>query len=112
MTIQPLTGILIGTALLETLVVMLGWHWITRGGWQGFPAGRVLMGLLGVQSAILTLAAASSFFPGFTGRPYVYIALYVVLIIAVGRLGYTIFTEQRSHRGKRPPDPPTNENTN
>lgn len=105
MTIQPLTGILIGIALLETLVVMLGWHRITRGGWHGFPAGRVLMGLLGTQAAILTLAAASSFFPGFAGRPYVYIILYLVLIGAVGRLGYTIFTEQRRHHDK-PPEPP------
>ena len=97
MTVQPTTAILMSIVLVETIIVMFGWNWITRGAWTGFPAGRVLMALLGVQSAILLLAAASGFFPVFPGRPYVYLALYSILIFVVGWLGYTIFREQRKN---------------
>lgn len=96
MTIQPLTGILMAAALTETLVVMVGWHVMTRGVWTTFPAGRVLMALLGVMGAILALAAASSFFPYFPGRAWVYIILYAVLVCVLACLGWTIFREQRN----------------
>ena len=97
MTIQPLTGILMSVALLETVIVMIGWHGLTGGGWTKFPAGRVLMGLLAVMAAILTLASFSSFAPTFPGRPWVYISLYTLLIGVLGWLGYTIFREQQKH---------------
>lgn len=97
MTIQPLTGILMSVALLETLIVMIGWHGLTGGTWTRFPAGRVLMGLLAVMAAILTLASFSGFFPAFPGRPWVYIGLYTLLIGVLGWLGYTIFREQQKH---------------
>ncbi|OIH81970.1 hypothetical protein BLJ79_21670 [Arthrobacter sp. UCD-GKA] len=94
MTIQPLTGILMAVALTETVVVMIGWHRMTNGAWTGFPAGRVLMGLLGVLAAILTLATISSWLPGFPGRPWIYVGLYMSLIVVLGWLGWTIFREQ------------------
>ena len=97
MTVQPTTAILMAIVLVETIIVMFGWNWITKGAWAGFPAGRVLMALLGVQSAILLLATLSGFFPAFPGRPYVYLALYSILILVVGWLGYTIIREQRKH---------------
>lgn len=99
MTVQPLTAILMGVVLVATVSVMILWHSATRGAWTGFPAGRVLMALLGVQSAILALATASGFFPTFPGRPYVYLALYSMLIVVVVWLGVTIWVEQkRNHK--------------
>ena len=95
MTIQPLTGILMAVALAEILAVMIGWHFMTRGVWTTFPAGRVLMGLLAVMGAILILATASSFYPSFPGRAWVYIGLYAGLVGVLGWLGWTIFREQR-----------------
>lgn len=100
MTVQPTTAILMAVVLIETMTVMFGWHWITRGAWTGFPAGRVLMALLGIQSAILLLATLSGFFPAFPGRPYVYLALYSILILIVGWLGYTIVREQSRHNNE------------
>lgn len=97
MTIQPWTGLLIGLAMFQTIIIMVGWHGVTQGAWSRFPAGRVLMGLLGIMWAILTLATASSFFPAFTGRPWVYLALYLILNVALTALGYTIIREQRKH---------------
>lgn len=101
MTVQPTTAILMAIVLVETVIVMFGWNWITRGAWTDFPAGRVLMALLGVQSAILLLATLSGFFPAFPGRPYIYLGLYSILIFVVGWLGYTIIREQRKHRDQQ-----------
>jgi hypothetical protein len=95
MTIQPITGILVAIVFAETVTVMILWQYLTRGAWVGFPAGRVLMGLLAVMAAITALAAGSMFFPAFPGRPLVYLGLYTMLIIAVGSLGFTIIREQR-----------------
>lgn len=96
--IQPLTGILILLVLASTLGVMITWHLMTKGVWRLWPAGRALMGLLATQSAITALAAASSFYPEFPGRAYVYIALYLLLTISVWAIGWTIFREQRRER--------------
>lgn len=110
MTIQPWTAILIGAALVQSIVIMVMWHGVTDGGWRRFPAGRVLMVLLGVIAAILTLATASSFFPVFPGRAWAYISLYVALNITLAWLGQTIITEQiRNQRGD-PPDKPDQPN--
>ncbi|GAA1498819.1 putative phage holin [Paeniglutamicibacter kerguelensis] len=95
MTIQPLTGILVLSACLSTLGVMIGWHVLTRGVWRRHAAGRALMGLLATQSAITALATASSFFPEFPGRAHVCLALNVLLIASVWRIGWTVFREQR-----------------
>ena len=97
MTIQPWTGLLIGLAMLQTLVIMIGWHRVTHGAWARFPAGRVLMSLLGIMWAILVLATASSFFPAFPGRPWIYLTLYAILNVALTALGVTIIREQRKH---------------
>ena len=94
MTIQPLTGYLMGSAMLLTLIIMIGWHAVTYGRWVGFPAGRVLMSLLVVMFSILTLATASSFFPEFPGRPWAYVVLYAILNVSLIALGVTIIKEQ------------------
>lgn len=98
MTIQPLTGILIAVACLSTMGVMIGWHCLGRGAWRRWAAGVTLMGLLAVIAAITALATASSFFPAFPGRATVYIALYVLLILSIWAIGWTIFREQRKPR--------------
>lgn len=93
MTIQPLTGILIGAVFLVTVVVMVGWHVLSGGVWRRWAAGRAIMGLLATQSAITLLATASSFFPGFPGRAAIYIAVYFLLIFSMGWVGWTIWSE-------------------
>lgn len=98
MTFQPLTGILISILFGETVAVMAIWHTMTHGTWTTFPAGRVLMGILATMSLITGLAAASSFFPEFAFRPYLYIILYVLFILVMGWLGWTIAWAQHRHR--------------
>jgi len=97
MTVQPLTGIMISTVCVLTLVVMVYWHLLTRGEWWRHTPGRAVMGLLATQTAITALAAASSFFPTFPGRPIVYLALYALLILAVGGIGWAIRSEHKKH---------------
>lgn len=97
MTIQPITGIMISIVCVLTLVVMVYWHLLTKGAWWQWTAGRAVMGLLGTQSAITALAAASSFFPAFPGRPIVYLVLYGLLILAVGGIGWAIRAEHRKN---------------
>lgn len=103
MTLQPLTGILIGAAAVQAIVIMIVWNGITWGGWRRFPAGRVLMVLLAVIAAILTLSTSSSFFPAFPGRSWAYIVLYVALNGVLGWLGHTIVREQARHNQEDPP---------
>jgi hypothetical protein len=91
MTIQPLTGILIAIVLALTIVTMGVWHYLSRGAWKHYAAGKSLMSLLGVQTAILTLAAATSWFGEFPGRPWAYIIVYLLLIGAQARIAWTIY---------------------
>ena len=105
MTVQPLTGILIGAAMVQAVMIMVVWHGITGGGWRRFPAGRVLMVLLAVIAAILTLATSSSFFPAFPGRSWAYIVLYLALNLTLGWLGFTIVREQTRHNSDNEPPP-------
>lgn len=100
MIYQPLTGVLIGGAMLQTFVIMIVWHCVTRGAWFKFPAGRVLMGLLGIMLAILVLATTSSFYPMLPFRAELYVVLYTILNISLAILGVTIVREQKK-RGDR-----------
>lgn len=92
-----LHGGLLGLATLQTLVIMISWHFITRAQWRRFPAGRVLMGLLAVMGAILTLSMASAVYPAWPWFGWLFIAGYTLLNIALSFLGYTIIREQRRH---------------
>lgn len=97
MTIQPLTGILIAVVLILTLSTMCTWHIVSKGSWHHYPAGKALMGLLAVISAITALATASSVWPEFPGRPVAYVVIYVLLIGAMTYILWTILATNRRH---------------
>ena len=97
MTIRPITGILIGLTILQTLVIMIGWHGVRHGAWARSHAGRVLMSLLGVMWAILALATTSNFWPMFPDRSWIYLTPFEILQVALAVLGVTIIREQRKH---------------
>lgn len=99
MTIQPITGILIALVLALTITTMGIWHQFTRGGWRKHDSGKAIMSLLAVQTAILTLATATTFFGEWPGRPWMYITVYLLLIGAQARIAWTIYDLHR-----QPPD--------
>lgn len=99
MTIQPLTGILMAVEFFSVLIVMIGWHVLTRGSWRHWAAGVSLMGLLATIAAITALASVSSFFPMFPGRALAYIILYSLLIVTTWLIGWAIY---RAQRGRNP----------
>lgn len=95
MTIQPITGILIALVLVLTLVTMGVWQHLTKGAWRNYSAGKALMGLLGVQTAILTLATATTWFGEWPGRPWMYIVVYLLLAGAQARIAWTIYNTHK-----------------
>jgi len=97
MTVQSLTGIMISIVSVLTLLVTVYWHLLTRGECVHYPHDRVVMALLGTQTAITALAAASSFFPSFPGRPVVYVLPYLLLIFAVAGIGWVIRPQDGSN---------------
>lgn len=98
MTLQPITGVLITITLLLTVATMIMWHTRTSGAWKQHESGKALMGLLAVQSAILTLATATSIFEVWPGRPWMYVTVYLLLIGAMARIAWTIWDAPRKHK--------------
>lgn len=101
MTLLPLNAAVIGVVALVTLGLMVYWHCKTKGSWKLWPAGRSLMQLFGVILIITTNAAANIMIPQYPGKIALYFGLYLLLLAALIKIGYTIRSEMRIGQAKR-----------
>lgn len=101
MMLLPLNAAVIGVVALVTLALMIYWHVKTKGSWRLWPAGRSLMQLFGVILIITTNAAVNILIPLYPGKIALYFGLYLLLLAALIKIGFTIRSEMRIGQAKR-----------
>lgn len=94
-TLLPLNGIFMLIVSLTAVVVMAYWWTATRGSWMDCPAGRSLMGLLGIIAVLTAWAGLNTFvLPAWYDWKIVsYFALYGIFELALIVIGITIRRE-------------------
>lgn len=95
MTLLPLNAAVIGLVALVTLGLMAYWHFRTRGSWKEWPAGRSLMQLFAVIFILTGNAAINILVPPYPWKIHLYFGLYILLFVALIRIGFTIRSEMR-----------------
>lgn len=88
--------------------VIIYWHLTTKGTWREWPAGRSLMGLLGIIAFGFGYGVINQIFgaEGYPAKPYIGLALYLVFVGAIIFIGITIRKEMI--RGKAKVKHPSN----
>lgn len=89
--------ILLISAIAWTVIIY--WHRATKGTWWDFPAGRSLMGLLGIIAFGFGWGVISRLLGDYPGKGIMSAVLYVLFISALIAIGLTIRKEMRA--GKR-----------
>lgn len=94
-TWQLLAGIMFGVMFAEVAWVISYWWIKTKGEWMKWPAGRSMMGLLGILGVITgSVTVNRIFFPfGWDGQQIFFLSLYLCLIWALAVVGLTIRAE-------------------
>ena len=95
------TNDIISAVLLGIISVVATWvivyrHISTKGTWREWPAGRSLMGLLGIISVGFGYGVINRFIGPYALKPLVSITLYALFVGAIIFIGYTIRKEMRS----------------
>lgn len=98
--LNPLNALVIGLVGLVTIILMIYWHRATGGSWRLWPAGRSLMQLFGVIVIITINAAINVLVPRYPGKVELYFSLYLLLLAALVRIGFTIRSEMRKGKAK------------
>lgn len=104
--------LLLGAASLAAFVVIAYWWTTTRGTWAKWPAGRSLMGLLGIIAVGFGYGTINGLIGavGYPAKPYIGFALYLFFIGSILLIGATIRKEMILGRAKANPpvaaDPP------
>lgn len=103
MTLLPINGWLMMIVSLTALAVIIYWWVATRGSWMEWPAGRALMGLLGIIVIISGWAAMNTLWlkGPYPGKAHLYFALYAALEVSLLIIGITIKREMRRGRERR-----------
>lgn len=99
--LNPLNALVIGLVGLVTIGLMIYWHRATGGSWKLWPAGRSLMQLFGVIVIITGNAAINVMVPRYPGKVELYFGLYLLLLAALIRIGFTIRSEMRKGKARQ-----------
>jgi hypothetical protein len=91
-----ITAILLGIISLVATWVIVYWHVATKGTWKEWPAGRSLMGLLGIISVGFGYGVLNRFLGDWPGRAVFSMFLYAAFVGAIVFIGHTIRKEMRS----------------
>lgn len=94
-----ITAVLLGIICVVATWVIIYWHLATKGTWRQWPAGRSLMGLLGIISVGFGYGVFNRFLGEWPGRAVFTIGLYALFVGAIIFIGLTIRKEMRF--GKR-----------
>lgn len=90
-----INSLLLGLISLTAFIVIGYWHLATRGTWRQWPAGRSLMGLLGIIAVGFGYGVINALIgpDGWPGKSVVGFALYFVFVGAIIFIGTTIRKE-------------------
>lgn len=81
------------SAIASTIIIY--WWRATRGTWKDYPAGRSLMGLLGIIAVGFGWGVMSRLVGDYPGRDVLAVLMYLTFISALVYIGITIRTEMR-----------------
>lgn len=104
---ELLSAVLLGLIPLVAGTVVIYWHTATRGTWRQWPAGRSLMGLLGIITVGFAYGVLNRFLGQYPARFAIAVALYALFIGAIIFIGLTIRKELR--RGQSIQHHPSNQ---
>lgn len=92
-----INSLLLGLIALAATVVIIYWHTGTRGTWWHWPAGRSLMGLLGIIAVGFGFGTINTLIgvQGYAAKPYIGFLLYFTFVGAIIFIGFTIRREMR-----------------
>lgn len=93
------SALFLGLVSVTATWVIVYWHIATKGTWRGWPAGRSLMGLLGIISVGFGFGTINRFIEIPLGKTFVGVLLYALFEAAIIFIGLTIRKEMR--RGKK-----------
>lgn len=81
------------SAIASTIIIY--WWKATNGTWKDYPAGRSLMGLLGIIAVGFAYGVVSRLAGDYPGRTLIAVAMYLTFIAALLYIGVTIRQEMR-----------------
>jgi hypothetical protein len=90
-----ITTILLGVIAVVATWVIIYWHLATKGTWRDWPAGRSLMGLLGIIAVGFGWGFLSRIVGDYPGRNVIAVLMYLTFISALVYIGITIRQEMR-----------------
>jgi hypothetical protein len=90
-----ITTVLLGIIAAVATWVITYWHISTKGTWKEWPAGRSLMGLLGIISVGFGYGVFNRILGPWPGQPVTSIVLYALFVWAIIWIGLTIRKEMR-----------------
>ena len=106
---ELLSAVLLGIIPLTAGTVVVYWHFATKGTWRQWPAGRSLMGLLGIITVGFSYGVVNRFLGAYPAKFAVAVALYALFIGAIIFIGWTIRREMKrgqsmdQHPSSHPP---------
>jgi drug/metabolite transporter (DMT)-like permease len=95
-----LTTILLGIIAAVAAWVIIYWHVATKGTWKEWPAGRSLMGLLGIIAVGFGYGVFNRLLGPWPGQPVTSMVLYAAFVWAIIFIGHTIRKEMRSGKAR------------
>lgn len=95
-----INSLLLGLISLASFIVIAYWWVATKGTWRQWPAGRSLMGLLGIIAVGFGFGVINALIgvQGYPAKPYIGFALYVVFVGSIIFIGFTIRREMSRGR--------------
>lgn len=90
-----LSGIFLALIPVSSGAVIAYWWWKTRGTWMRYPAGRSLMGLLGIIFVGFGYGVVNRILGDYPAKSAVGFGLYVLFVGAIIAIGFTIRAEMR-----------------
>jgi hypothetical protein len=97
---EMLSAVLLGAVTLAASWVIVYWHLATKGTWREWPAGRSLMGLLGIIAVGFGFGVVNRIIPMPLGKTIVGVGLYALFVGSIIFIGLTIRKELSIGRSK------------
>lgn len=97
-----INSLLLGLISLTAFIVIFYWHGATSGTWKKWPAGRSLMGLLGIIAVGFAYGVVNALIgpDGYPGKGIISFGLYLIFVGAIIFIGTTIRKEILRGRAK------------
>ena len=97
---ETISAILLAAIAITAGSVIIYWHMANKGTWRQWPAGRSLMGLLGIITVGFAFGAANRWLGDYATKYHFATALYGLFLGALFFIGSTIRSEMRAGKAR------------